>query len=159
MMLINPYNAKDLPAIVSLSVRAWAPVFESLQNAMDAQVFSHFYPHWQEVQANAVEAACSASDMEVWTARDGDSIVGFVAAKLHHDSGMGEIYMIAVDPEHQGMGIGGALTDQAIHWMRESGIAVAMVETGGDPGHAPARRIYERLGFQELPVARYFIKL
>jgi hypothetical protein len=34
-----------------------------------------------------------------------------------------------------------------------------MVETGGDPGHAPARHTYEKSGFQLLPVARYFKKL
>jgi hypothetical protein len=31
-----------------------------------------------------------------------------------------------------------------------------MAETGGDPGHAPARAVYERAGFTLLPVARYF---
>jgi hypothetical protein len=31
-----------------------------------------------------------------------------------------------------------------------------MVETGGDPGHAPARHVYEKTGFTLLPIARYF---
>ena len=31
-----------------------------------------------------------------------------------------------------------------------------MVETGGDPGHAPARATYSATGFTLLPVARYF---
>ena len=126
---------------------------------MDPRVFSHFYPDWQSMQAKAVEDACSTQDMQVWTARDGELVVGFVAAKLHTESGMGEIHMVAVDPEHQRKGIGAALSEQAIQWMRESGMAVAMVETGGDPGHEPARSTYEHLGFQELPVARYFMKL
>jgi RimJ/RimL family protein N-acetyltransferase len=33
---------------------------------------------------------------------------------------------------------------------------VAMVETGLDPGHAPARRVYQKAGYTLLPVARYF---
>ncbi|MGZ4435804.1 MAG: hypothetical protein ACXVW7_19605 [Trebonia sp.] len=28
--------------------------------------------------------------------------------------------------------------------------------TGGDPGHAPARRLYERAGFTPVPLVRYF---
>jgi len=32
-------------------------------------------------------------------------------------------------------------------------MSVAMVATGGDPGHAPARRTYEKLGFRQLPLA------
>lgn len=33
---------------------------------------------------------------------------------------------------------------------------IAVVETGGDPGHVPARRTYEAAGFTLLPIARYF---
>jgi len=32
----------------------------------------------------------------------------------------------------------------------------ALVETGGDPGHAPARALYGDVGFTPLPIARYF---
>ena len=31
-----------------------------------------------------------------------------------------------------------------------------MVETGGDPGHAPAWRVYNKADFTALPVVRYF---
>ena len=33
---------------------------------------------------------------------------------------------------------------------------VAMIGTGGDPGHAAARRLYERAGYEKLPITRYF---
>ena len=38
-------------------------------------------------------------------------------------------------------------------------MSVAMVETGGDPGHARSRHTYEKVGFELFPVARYFKKL
>jgi hypothetical protein len=38
-------------------------------------------------------------------------------------------------------------------------MSVAMVETGGDPGHERARYTYEKVGFELFPVARYFKKL
>ena len=72
---------------------------------------------------------------------------------------MGEIYMVAVDPDFQGHGIGSALIEFALAWMKDAGMSVAMVETGCDPGHAPARRTYEKVGFGLLPIARYFKKL
>jgi GNAT superfamily N-acetyltransferase len=62
-------------------------------------------------------------------------------------------------PDFQGHGIGTALTEFTLNWMKEAGMSVAMVETGGDSGHAPARRTYEKLGFGLLPIARYFKKL
>jgi len=71
----------------------------------------------------------------------------------------GEIYMVAVDPDFQGRGIGSALIEFAPCWMKDAGMSVAMVETGGDPGHARARHTYEKVGFELFPVARYFKKL
>ncbi len=67
--------------------------------------------------------------------------------------------MIAVDPGYQRSGVGSLLTSHALRWFADIGMALAMVETGGDPGHAPARRTYERAGFVHLPVARYFKRL
>ena len=83
-------------------------------------------------------------------------IAGFVALKLHPEDRMGEIYMIAVDPDFQRRGVAARLTSHSLDWFRQAGMSIAMVETGGDPGHAPARRTYEASGFRLLPVARYF---
>jgi GNAT superfamily N-acetyltransferase len=158
-MTIRPYADPDAGAVVRLALRAWAPVFESLAQAMDPAVYRTFYPDWQVQQQRSVEAVLADPDQHVWVAeRDGEP-VGFVAVVLHRDGNMGEIHMIAVEPDHQGTGVGAALTEFAVDWMRKAGMAVAMVETGGDPGHAPARRTYERAGFRVLPVARFFKKL
>jgi len=102
---------------------------------------------------------CAAEDTNVWVAIDAGSTVGFVAVKLHLEDSMGEIYMVAVDPDFQGRGIGSALIEFALAWMKDAGMSVAMVETGGDPGHARSRHTYEKAGFELFPVARYFKKL
>lgn len=159
-MQIQPYEPDHLPAIVQLSLRAWSPVFESIKNTMDPGVYREFYPNgWRSSQQKDVEDACSSPDTGVWVATDADVITGFVAVTLHEEDMMGEIYMIAVDPNYQGQGIGKKLSAFALDRMKASGMRVAMVETGSDPGHAPARRTYESLGFGLLPVSRYFKKL
>jgi hypothetical protein len=38
-------------------------------------------------------------------------------------------------------------------------VRLAIVATGGDPGHAPARRTYEKAGFTPLPLVRYYALL
>jgi ribosomal protein S18 acetylase RimI-like enzyme len=87
-------------------------------------------------------------------------LVGFVAIELHHpEREMGEISILGVDPDYQGSGIGSALTEFALERLEDSGMRVAMVETGGDPGHAAARRTYEKAGFTLVPIARYFKNL
>ncbi|MGI2906191.1 GNAT family N-acetyltransferase [Tolypothrix sp. VBCCA 56010] len=158
-MQIEPYDTSQLDAVKSLSLRAWTPVFDSIQNAMDFDVYRSFYPDWRVSQLHAVEEVCAATDTKVWVAIASGSAVGFVAVKLDSESSLGEIYMIAVDPDYQRRGIGTALIEFALNWMKAAGMSVAMVETGGDPGHAPARCIYEKLGFRLLPIARYFKKL
>jgi ribosomal protein S18 acetylase RimI-like enzyme len=67
--------------------------------------------------------------------------------------------MLAVDPAAQRVGLGTALTTHAVNWMRARGVTLAVVETGGDPGHAPARQTYELAGFTLMPIARYFMVL
>jgi GNAT superfamily N-acetyltransferase len=158
-MNIEPCAEQHTEAVVQLSLRAWAPVFASIEGVMDPEVYRRLHPDWREGQRRAVEAVCADAEAKVWVALEDGAVVGFVAAKVHAVGGLGEIYMVAVDPAYQRRGIGTALAEQAIDWMKGAGASVAMVETGGDPGHAPARRAYEKLGFGLLPVARYFRKL
>ena len=127
---------------------------------MESEVYEQLYPEgWRESQRQAVEAVLAAKKTRVWVAKVGTSTVGFVAVDLHPESSMGEIYMLAVDPDYQGGGIGTALTEFALARIKDAGMAVAMVETGGDPGHAAARRTYEKVGYVHMPIARYFKKL
>lgn len=147
--------------MVDLSLRAWAPVFASLERVLGSEIFRRQHPDWREDQRRAVEEACGAAqERRVWVAEADGGAVGFVALELHHpERNMGEISMLAVDPDHQGGGIGTALTEFALDRLKDAGMTVAMVETGGDPGHAAARRTYEKAGYVHLPIARYFKNL
>ena len=159
-MQIQPFETSHLDAVVQLSLRAWASVFSSTQSVMNPDAYQAFYPDgWRKSQQKVVEDACAAEDIQVWVATEDNLTIGFVAVKLHSENKMGEIYMIAVDPNHQRRGVATALTDFALSWMKNAGMSVAMVETGGDVGHQPARRTYEKSGFDLFPIARYFKKL
>jgi ribosomal protein S18 acetylase RimI-like enzyme len=157
---IRPFEHRDAEAVVALSLRAWAPAFASLQQVLGFDIFGRQHPDWREDQRRAVEEVCAAKKGRVWVAEVGASVVGFVAVELHHpERGMGETCMLAVDPDHQGGGIGTALTEFALDRLKDAGMRVAMVETGGDPGHAAARRTYEKAGYVLLPIAKYFKNL
>jgi ribosomal protein S18 acetylase RimI-like enzyme len=157
---IRPFEDRDTEAVVGLSLRAWAPVFTSLEQTLGSEIFRRQHPDWREDQRRAVEDACATKKGRVWVAEAGASVVGFVGVELHHpERSMGELFMLAVDPDYQGLGIGTALTRFALDRLKEAGMKVAMVETGGDLGHAPARRVYEKAGYTLLPIARYFKNL
>ncbi|HWT24743.1 MAG TPA: GNAT family N-acetyltransferase [Solirubrobacteraceae bacterium] len=153
---IRSLEAGDLDAVVALSLRAWAPVFASLEAALGSEVYGRMFPDWRTAQAAAVRATCTEHD--AWVAVAGDRPVGFVAVGLVDEDAAraGEIHMIAVDPAHQGAGAGAALMERALAHIEAQGVALAVVATGGDAGHAPARALYERLGFRPLPLVRYY---
>lgn len=153
---IRDYGPLDEQPVVELSLRAWAPVFSSLAQGLGREIFVRLHGDWRQYQEKDVRDTLADDATQVWVAEAARGVVGFVAAKLHPERHIGEIWMLAVDPDEQGRGIGTALTEVATGWLREAGMTVALVETGGDSGHAPARRVYEKAGYTLLPVARYF---
>ena len=154
---IRAYEEDDLQAVVEFSLRAWESVFASLRNVLGDEVFLRLHPEWRVSQADAVKSSCTNRERDVFVAVVDGRPVGFVAVALNafHER-MGWIEIIGVDPEYQRRGISSKLTEFAIDHMRSRGMDIAVVETGGDPGHAPARAAYEAAGFTVLPVARYF---
>jgi ribosomal protein S18 acetylase RimI-like enzyme len=158
--IIREFRKDDLGAIVEFSLRAWEPVFASLRQVLGDDLFLRLHPDWKEDQAQEVRAACTDEERDVFVAETGGRPVGFVAVALNaFHEGMGAIDIIGVDPDHQRRGISSRLTEFAMEHMRSSGMDIAVVETGGDPGHQPARASYEASGFTLLPIARYFRRL
>jgi GNAT superfamily N-acetyltransferase len=154
---IRTFEPRDLDAVVEFSLRAWEPVFASVRTVLGDDIFLRLHPDWRASQAEAVRSSCTSEERDVFVAVANDRAVGFVAVALNafHER-MGWIEIIGVDPAYQQRGIASRLTEIAIDHMRTRGMDVAVVETGGDPGHAPARAAYESAGFTLLPVARYF---
>ena len=90
--------------------------------------------------------------------RDG-RLAGFCWTKLHdagdaHDAAIGEIYVIAVDPDFQGLGLGTELTLAGLDSIHRRGVTAAMLYV--DAGNAAAVAIYQRLGFHTSRVDRAF---
>lgn len=156
--VIRQLEDADLEALVAFSLRAWSPVFASLEAALGPKVYGLLLPDWRSGQANAIKATCKNPENDVWVAVVDGRPVGFVAVGVIDEDATraGEIQMLAVDPTHQGEGFGASLMQRAITEIKAQGLDLAVVATGGDPGHAPARALYEKLGFNPLHLVRYY---
>jgi mycothiol synthase len=78
--------------------------------------------------------------------RDG-RLAAFCWTKLHDtpDGRVGEIYVIAVDPDFQGLGLGRQLTLAGLDAIARHGVTTGMLYV--DAANTAARGMYERLGF------------
>ena len=90
-MQIRPYEPQYLNDVLRLSLRAWAPVFESIKTVMPPEVYGEIYPDWRNTQEKSVKDVCTSSEMNVWIALDSGKVVGFVAVTLYPEAQMGEI--------------------------------------------------------------------
>ncbi|MBL8930102.1 MAG: mycothiol synthase [Kineosporiaceae bacterium] len=81
----------------------------------------------------------------------GRRMIGFHWTKVHgspaghaHEP-IGEVYVVGVDPDHQGRRLGRELTLAGLHRLAETGLEQAMLYVEAD--NAPAKAVYHALGF------------
>ena len=156
-VLVVPYEAGHRAVALDVAIRSWEPVFQLVRESVPRFVYENFYPEgWRTRQIADLAQVLDEEPSNVDVAMEGGTVVGWVCTRLHPEDSMGEIYVITVAPEHQRQGVGRVLMQHAHDRVRQAGMRMIMVETGGDPGHAPARAAYEAAGYQRWPVARYF---
>lgn len=154
---IRPFDQNDMVDIVTLSLLAWEPVFTAWQRILGPEIYSiAIYPDWRVGQKEVVEKTIQKEGLLTWVAEVDGKAVGFVVYGLNHETKIGEVQLLAVHPAYQNHGIGTELNTFALDKFKENGMKLAIVGTGGDEGHAPARRTYEKVGYTGLPAVHYY---
>ena len=159
-LIIRDLAPADVEAVVEIAVAAWEPIFASFREIFGEDLFALACPNWQEAKARQVRTACEAPEQaNVCVAELDGRVVGF-ATCYAKGSGVGEIGNNAVHPGFQHRGIAQRLYARAFERLEALGMRFVEVSTGGDPSHAPARRAYEKAGFEiRLPKVTYYRKL
>lgn len=136
-----------------VTVRAFVPGRdEEAWRRVNSRAFAH-HPE----QGRMTSADLRAREEEPWfdpagfllAERDG-ILLGSVWTKVHPagehgDEPVGEIYVVGVDPDAQGLGLGRALTALGLDHLAGRGLSAAILYTGAE--NTVAVHTYERAGF------------
>ncbi len=110
---------------------------------------------WHPEQGSLTVEGVRATMGESWFDREGfrlyrenRQLVGFCWTKVHtdHEPALGEIYVIAIDPDHHGKGLGKPMTMAGLGWLADKGLTVGMLYVESD--NNPANATYASIGFR-----------
>jgi GNAT superfamily N-acetyltransferase len=140
-------TAADLEPIIALARRIWTM-------GMTKRLEDRFGPlgdrSWQDWTASDIGTAVQGAIVEdrCLVAESDGQVAGWVTWSVNPAREQGQVGYNGVAPEFRGQGLGTALVQQALLRLREAGCRFALVITGLDDGHAAARHVYEKCGFE-----------
>jgi ribosomal protein S18 acetylase RimI-like enzyme len=160
-IIIREARPEDVETIVDIALKSWEPIYAQYREVLGEEMFHILHDDWRERKASSVRDACRpGSGSFAHVAELNKRVVGFITFDVDEASGVGEIDNNAVHPDARGQNLAQRLYATAFEVMRSKGARMALVTVGLDPAHAPARRAYEKAGFQvHLERMTYFRQL
>ena len=144
---IRLFAPTDLARLCEITVATFGPV--SIDRLLEERYGAFGTRNWEERKAAAIEADCQLQPDGAFVAADvEDRPIGYVTTRLFADSGIGWIPNIAVDIGWQGHGVGRALLEHALAFMRARGMEVATIETLAH--NEVGNHLYPAVGFEEI---------
>ncbi len=140
---------EDMDRVGEIAREAWRRIHDSSTQILGEEMHGVLCANWEEEKTAAVRRHWEQFPewFRVVEAMERRKVVAFLTYRIDRGKSMGRITNNAVAPEVQGKGIGTAMYRYALRCFRSEGLRFAAVGTGLDEGHAPARRAYEKVGF------------
>jgi len=151
---IRPMRPEDWPAVEAIVRRIWNIGLDYLrEQRYGIQVGGK---PWDQRKVEALKAE-AFSGLDDWFVTEAEGrVVGFCSAHSDSSTGIGQVGQNGVHPDVQGTGVGSRQLAFVLEELRRRGMTIAEVQTGLNDGHAAARKMYERAGFEPLFDARTY---
>ena len=111
---------------------------------------------WGSRKARHLDEDVAACPGGIFVYEVAGSVVGYITSRANYDTKIGWIPNLSVLQENRGLGIGRALIDKAIDYLRGEGMCFVRIETL-DQNEA-GKSIYPKFGFQEIARQIHYIK-
>lgn len=147
---MRPATLDDMPALQRIVQQVWAIGSDFTLEEKYGSVGDERWDRW--LLPKVMSRLWDEIGNTIVTEVDGE-IAGFISYAIDRAREVGTIHYNAVAPDFQGHGVGTTQVERALEIFRDAGMKIACVGTGLNEGHAPARRMYEKAGFE--PVIEY----
>lgn len=138
----------DMDRVGQIARQAWGRIHDSFEKIMGKEMHDALCANWEEQKEAQVRGHFERTPEWGRVVEDAaGQVVAFITFRVDREKSLGTIGNNAVAPEAQGRGIGTKMYAYVLDLFREEGLKYASVSTGMDEGHAPARRAYEKAGF------------
>ena len=149
--ILRQAKEKDLSRIDEITVICYSAIYESFVENVGKDIFQGIYFKselpWPKSKTIQNHNLFAEHPDWLWVLEDQDNIFGFVSFKLKPEKNYGLIDNNGVLPAYAGQGWGKFMYRHVLKHFRSAGLRFALVETGLDDAHIPARRAYEGVGF------------
>jgi ribosomal protein S18 acetylase RimI-like enzyme len=152
--MIRKYKPDDLTVIMDIGNKAWREIYKMFRETYGDELFQLMVSDEttsNKLQSgslgNQIKGHCERYPEWVLICEEEGRIVGFITFSLDLDKKIGTIGNNAKDPDCNLKGIGQQMYKSVLDYFRDNGMIYASVHTGLDYAHAPARRAYEKAGF------------
>jgi len=160
VMLRQAWEA-DLPRIDDITIICYRPIQESyvamLGEACYQKVRHNPELIWEERKTRQNRDLYAEHPDWIWVLEENGEVFGFITFYLFPEQGYVHIENNGVLPDYAGKGWGKFMYQHVLQYFRDIGLRFAHVDTGLDPVHIPARRVYEAVGFdRQVPGVEYW---
>ena len=163
-LLMSKSLGEIQPVTSKYPIRTFIPPLDNQAFlALNNKVFAN-YPDqggWSEDELKVRLNETWFDDKGFFVAEDKGELIGFCWTKIHgahthsHSGGdddhgheaLGEIYVLAVNPDYKGQGVGRDLTITGLNYLKYQGLNNVMLYVGVE--NKPAFNLYKSLGFNE----------